>query len=460
MIPLVVHVVDLEGGTAEQFAFLRSPVRIGRGELNDLPLPKLFVSTYHGLVRFDDEGARYIDLGSTNGSVLDGVGLAANAPTVLAPGAELVIGTYQVRFERRVTGEQVVVPRQTMFDVRVATMAGGQLGEVEHSGIAASAASKGGVQEPLSAEVFGARESAPGPPAEVTADAEAALDAASVELDVDYASYRGSWEHLRSNLERVVAPLAPDARRAVVNRLATKYAALRNEPQFGEIGGISSEVHGARASPVLEGVGPGASARDAGLGEASLRLLRVFVESYLPGEPTFTTPEEIESVLGRVAGALETFARSFLELRRGHDEFGRQMGVRTVQTEGPLHRTHDPGQVLTYVLDPAAHGRDAELRRAFAEFMIHQVALVRGVADGARALLARFSPEAILLSATRSAWPMRAARLWRWIPLWKEFERRFHDLADEESSVSKILFGKEFARAYTSMAGQAPGDDD
>jgi predicted component of type VI protein secretion system len=116
------------------------------------------------------------------------------------------------------------------------------------------------------------------------------------------------------------------------------------------------------------------------------------------------------------------------------------------------------------MLDPAAQGRDAELRRAFAEFMIHQVALVRGVVDGARALLARLSPDAILLSATWSAWPVRAAKLWKWIPLWKplwkEFERRFHDLADEENSISKVLFGKEFARAYTSMAGQAPGDDE
>jgi predicted component of type VI protein secretion system len=377
MIPLVVHVVDLEGGTAEQFAFLRSPVRIGRSELNDLPLPKLFVSIYHGLVRFDDEGARYVDLGSTNGSVLDGVGLPANAPTFLAAGAELVIGTYKVTFER-VTGEQVVVPRQTMFDVRVATMADsrGRPGELEHSGIAASSASEAGVQEPGSAEGFGVRESA----------------------------------------------------------------------------------------PALEGVAPGTSAHDAGLSEASLRLLRAFAESYLPGESMLTTPQDVESVLGRVACALETFARSFLELRRGYDEFGRQMGVRTVQAEGPLLRAHDPDQVLTYMLDPAAQGRDAELRRAFAEFMIHQVALVRGVVDGARALLARLSPDAILLSATWSAWPVRAAKLWKWIPLWKplwkEFERRFHDLADEENSISKVLFGKEFARAYTSMAGQAPGDDE
>lgn len=184
-------------------------------------------------------------------------------------------------------------------------------------------------------------------------------------------------------------------------------------------------------------------------------MLRAFGESYLPGEPRFATPKDVESVLARVAGALETFARSFLELRRGYEEFGREMGVRTVQAEGPLLRARDPGQVLVYLLDPAAQGRDAELQRVFADFMIHQVALLRGVVDGARALLTHLSPDAISSSAASSVWPMRAASLW------KEFEQRFHDLADEESSISEILFGKEFARAYTSMAGQqAPGDED
>ena len=48
-------------------------MRIGRSELNDLPLREPFVSTYHALVRFDDESATYVDVGSTNGSALDGV---------------------------------------------------------------------------------------------------------------------------------------------------------------------------------------------------------------------------------------------------------------------------------------------------------------------------------------------------------------------------------------------------
>jgi len=434
MIPLVAHVVDLQGGTEEEFAFLKSPVRIGRGELNDLPLPRGFVSTYHGLIQFDDGEARYLDLGSTNGSVLNGVRLSANAPAVLQADAELSIGTYQLTFERRVTGEQAPLPRQTMFAVRAATL----------SGLRARPERAPAAPAGAPVEVAPLQGPAAAPSAAAVAEAEAAVDAAALDLDLDYASYRGSWDHLRHNLETVVAPLGPESRQAALDRLSAKYAALLQEPQFTALSGAQAEPPTERA----EAAPAAPPATDGGLGEASLRFLRAFGDSYLPRAPSLGTPGEIESVLGRVAGALETFARSFLELRRGYEEFGREMGVRTVQAEGPLIRARDPAQVLAYLLDPAVQGRDAELQRAFADFMIHQVALLRGVVDGARALLDQLSPESVASAAPASVWPLRA------VSLWKVFEQRFHDLADEESSISEVLFGKEFARAYVSMAGQ------
>ncbi len=68
MIPLAVHVDDLEARTSVPYAFIKSPVRVGRGELNDLTLDAPFVSTWHGVIQFDDDGVRFVDLGSTNGT--------------------------------------------------------------------------------------------------------------------------------------------------------------------------------------------------------------------------------------------------------------------------------------------------------------------------------------------------------------------------------------------------------
>jgi hypothetical protein len=157
---------------------------------------------------------------------------------------------------------------------------------------------------------------------------------------------------------------------------------------------------------------------------------------------------DVEAVLGRTAELLEAFARSYLELHRGYEEFGKEMGVRAVQSEGAVHRARDAKQLLPYLLDPRGQGRDGELQRAFADFMMHQVALLRGVEEGARALLARLDPEAISQQTPQSVWPMRAAGLW------KAFEERFRELADEDAALTEALFGREFVRAYAAMVGR------
>jgi serine/threonine protein kinase len=69
-----------------------SPVRLGRSPRNDLPLQHPFASAWHGLLEFDGAGVRYTDLGSTNGSLLDGAPVAARQPVPVPPGGRIQIG--------------------------------------------------------------------------------------------------------------------------------------------------------------------------------------------------------------------------------------------------------------------------------------------------------------------------------------------------------------------------------
>jgi hypothetical protein len=98
--PLVIVVEDAETGAASRHAFIRSPVRVGRREDCELVLRARFVSARHGIVQFDEEGASYTDLGSRNGSALDGVPLPRDAPARLGPGAELRIGSLRLSVSR------------------------------------------------------------------------------------------------------------------------------------------------------------------------------------------------------------------------------------------------------------------------------------------------------------------------------------------------------------------------
>jgi type VI secretion system protein ImpI len=479
MMPLVVRIEDLQTGAKTHFAFIKSPVRIGRSELNDLPLPQGFVSQWHAVVQFDEREVRYVDLGSTNGSVVDGARLAKNVVVVLGPGATVTIGALRLTFERRATGEHRAPPPRTQFAIRAATVMRAAVRPQTGAGPAAGAAPPApapGMEAPGAPDAaalaaiaealatpFGepAAQPAPAPQPEplpelAAAVVEQALEAASLDLDLLYASYRGSWEHLRARIEETIVGLDPASRAVAARRLVEKYSAALQEPQFRELSGIEPPpAVTPQAAPGALHAGaaaPGAPPSDAE------QLLSTFAESYLPPSAHVRTAEGRQAFVARLAETLETFSRSFVEMRKGYEEFGKQMGVRTVHGEGPIQRARDPRQLMAALLDPAQQGRADELQAAFADYMVHQVAILNGVVEGAKALLRGLSPESIEAGTTQSLWPMKGQALW------KTFEERFHGIFDEEDAISDALFGREFGRAYTAIVGQRDGqptaDDD
>jgi pSer/pThr/pTyr-binding forkhead associated (FHA) protein len=63
---------------------IRSPVaRIGKGSQNEIVIPDDSVSTIHAQLEFGEGGWRLTDLGSTNGTYVEGVRLAPDVPTPL-----------------------------------------------------------------------------------------------------------------------------------------------------------------------------------------------------------------------------------------------------------------------------------------------------------------------------------------------------------------------------------------
>jgi len=74
-------------------------ITIGRGHDNDLVLEdrNRVISTHHARVEFRGNQHWITDLGSTNGSSLNGHPLAANEPEVFVPGDRVGLATYTVR---------------------------------------------------------------------------------------------------------------------------------------------------------------------------------------------------------------------------------------------------------------------------------------------------------------------------------------------------------------------------
>jgi len=97
--PIVVAIEELRTGAVRRHAFLRSPVRLGRAGC-ELVLAEPFVSARHGIFQFDDQEVTYADLGSRNGTLLDGAPLSPETPAPLGASSRLAIGSLRLAVGR------------------------------------------------------------------------------------------------------------------------------------------------------------------------------------------------------------------------------------------------------------------------------------------------------------------------------------------------------------------------
>ncbi len=80
-------------GDAPTIPVMEGSLSIGRKVGNDIVLPNdSYVSGRHAVVRNDDTGTYLIDVGSTNGTVVNGRRMEANVPVLLCDGDEVQLG--------------------------------------------------------------------------------------------------------------------------------------------------------------------------------------------------------------------------------------------------------------------------------------------------------------------------------------------------------------------------------
>lgn len=80
---------------------------IGRRDGNDIVIPNPYISSQHAIIAVEGNDYRLSDIGSTNGTLLNGKRLAPNTPQVLSPGDEIGLGpvTLVFQIEEKAPGE-------------------------------------------------------------------------------------------------------------------------------------------------------------------------------------------------------------------------------------------------------------------------------------------------------------------------------------------------------------------
>jgi predicted component of type VI protein secretion system len=161
-----------------------------------------------------------------------------------------------------------------------------------------------------------------------------------------------------------------------------------------------------------------------------------------------TSPDrdaEQAALLRHLTRLLETFAEAFIGLRKGYEQFGAEVGVRTISGSTPLHRARNARELLDHLMRPnqdvSTITRD--LISIFADFGIHHIAMMQGVTEGVRTMLHTLSPEANDIDIGGGLFAGGKAK-----NAWKSYVERFEQMVTDDNELHAAIFGNEFARAY------------
>lgn len=451
MLPLLVRITNTQTGETEHSAFASSPVRIGRNQLNEMALNEPFVSQWHAVVRFDEHKVRYVDLGSTNGTMMNGRRLARHVQIEVDSQTDLRIGPLQLAFARaQVTPDMYAAPRTTIFNLNTVQGEGGGL---SGSTVAFNPNDPPTMEQntvflggniPQQIQHYQAQQ-AQGVPRERIDTGTGIPGGVDMQLLVQiteqtkphYEQYRRAWAQtlstLRAQLERVPGP----QREGMVLCLCQQFPQLAKEPELRQL---------------IDSLGVNGAA----LGEVDAQAWIKRLGGHTPPGVQVNTAVAME----RVGAILESYSQAFVELRKGYEQFGEEMALQLVQERNPLHDAQTGQDVLRYLLDWNTDGgeRVRELTRAFADLALHQVALLSGVMEGVRSMLSSVAPTTLSGQRTHalakagggglleSIFNLRKAGLWA----------RFSDVHQalvEEDRFSREVFGRHFARAYFMVTG-------
>lgn len=415
---LIVRILDTKTGTQEERSFGRFPVRIGRNELNDLRLDSPFVSQFHAVIESHDGMVHLRDLGSLNGTLLRGTGrAAANTPIDLAPyGGEFAIVSLIVQ-TTPIDVESTTSYRRQGKMLGLASEVRDEFGETTQAGV------------DLGLDLVCAK--------------------AISQLQPLYQESRDATAHLLRSIEGTLEQFDHPTRARALVALREQMPSIVDEPDFKHLAS-------------MYGIDDGGSSP---LDSFALRALMEMLAFYVPNIEPPRTVDELAMFMQCLQDTLDVFMRGFVRLQEGHKQFEAQMDIRRSTSEGfaaNVETASTPEELASVLLDFRNGSPDAprDVEGAFADLMIHQVALLNGVMNGVKSLLAELSPSAIERYAEdprrRGAGGLQIGPF-RFRQLWELYAERHSDLADEEREAFGLIFGPDFARAYATFRRSATG---
>jgi type VI secretion system protein ImpI len=389
--------------------FPRLPVRIGRNALNDLLLEQNFVSQFHAVLELQGGQLALRDLGSTNGTLLKGGRVPPNQSVFLANhGFEFAI--LNLVFRIYSPTEEAPAPSAPQRPLSATTMFKEVGGDQLRDQV---------LLHRLAPRIAALR----GP-----------LETAKKSVDA-----------LLSLTDTTLGEIPPDARGGFVRQIVALLPSIEYEPRF-------------RAMLADRGVALHADPKTSPQ-ELALQAIREMAIHYLPSVGAPNSAEEVAQFITKLNETINVFLKCFVPLKDGYRQFETEFALRQPQ-RGPadpqaaVENARDADELAMRLLDWRETSFEASraVESVFADIMIHQVAMLNGVMMGVKSLLFELSPSEIERVADD---PRYKAGLLQGHhrALWKVYEQRHGDLADDQKRLFSVLFGREFGQAYRGLAG-------
>jgi type VI secretion system protein ImpI len=402
-------VLDSQSNQTFEASFDRFPVRIGRNQLNDLPIERPYVSQFHAAVEVSNNQIWVKDLGSTNGTMYRGQKLARDQAIDVTALPEFHIGPVHIRLSLSQVTPQQVAPQRKLSVLDIGTPAGSGLLEQRREPI------KPGQEDPFVRQLVPYIE-----------------------------AYRSAWANVYRLVYEHLPRLSTDQRNAYLRRLLIEHPAMAQESDFQRVAqyyGVPPHEYGELSAPM-----------------AAVAALHEIATTLAPDAVKLDSPDRLVGFARRLRDSMEVFLKCFVSLRDGYQEFEAEV-LRKERFEeqgnriGAAKDHKELGRVLFSEennIDESCH----QLHEIFVEVMTHQVALLNGVMEGVKQLLSTLSPGAIEQRYEKKG---KKGGLFsnKYEGLWEEYQTAHADYQGEDKETFLIIFGPQFSRAYAATTGEA-----
>ena len=415
MFGLDVKIINTQEGTSTERRFERFPIRIGRNALNDLQIDSAYVSQFHAILQLAGDQVHLVDLGSRNGTLLPGIGR-------VQPNAVVDLTTSNFEF----------AIAMTIFRVSLVNL-----------DAAAISRRRGGVHDIVE---------------EMTRPHGTDVGAALVtHLKPMYDAYRQAWQRLYQEIQSTIGTYDADMRARFCEDIMMAHPAIVVEPDFKRL--AAGSISGSHQIQIeVETTG---SALDPPREEAvALHGLKQLAGWYMPGSPPPSGVEDILGFLQTIQDSLDVFLKCYVPLRDGYKQFEVQMDIQRVRGDAvrgmnAVETARDPRELARAMLDwrTAVGDEPRVVENTFADLMTHQVAMLNGIMKGVKSLLNELSPETIerTLDDPRKNRGRQGLQIgpFRFKQLWELYMERHGDLSSEDKEAFALIFGPQFAQAYS-----------